>query len=52
MHGLEQRIINIRNNTIIIIKLHLLGKSPEDIASEIKLTETEVLEIIEKYNSN
>lgn len=52
MHGLEQSIINIRNNTIMVIKLHLLGKSSKDIASEIKLSETEVLKIIEKFNSN
>ncbi len=52
MHGLERSIINTRNNTIMIIKLHLLGKAPKDIASAIKLTETEVLEIIEKFNSN
>lgn len=52
MHGLEQSIINIRNNTIMVFKLHLLGKSPKDIASEIKLSETEVLKIIEKFNSS
>lgn len=52
MHGLERSIMNIRNNTIMVIKLHLLGKSPKDIALEINLSETEVIEIIEKFNSN
>lgn len=52
MHGLEQSIINIRNNTIMVIKLHLLGNTINDIAAEVKLSKTEVLEIIEKFKSN
>jgi DNA-binding Lrp family transcriptional regulator len=52
MHRLEQSIINIRNNSIMVIKLHLLGKSINDIASEVKLSKTEILEIIEKFNSD
>jgi len=52
MHGLEQSIINIRNNTIMVIKLYLRDKSVDDIAAEVKLSKTEVLEIIEKFNSN
>jgi hypothetical protein len=52
MHGLEQSIVNIRNNTIMVIKLYLRDKSVDDIAAEVKLSKTEVLEIIEKFNSN
>lgn len=50
--GIEQSLIKVRNTAINIIKLHLAGKSVNEISSDLKISQEEVLEILVKFESN
>lgn len=50
--GLELYLIKVRDTTINFIKFYLANKPINEIASELKITETEVIEIIDKFKSN
>lgn len=50
--GIGQSLIKVQNTTINVIKLHLAGKSVNEISSDLKISQEEVLEILEKFESN
>lgn len=52
MSGLEKSLISVRNDTINVIKLFLSNWSVVQISSDLKMSQREVLEIIEKFESN
>lgn len=50
--GIEQSLKNVQNTTINVIKFHLAGKSVNEISSDLKISQEEVLEILEKFEAN
>ncbi|WP_342556966.1 hypothetical protein [Lysinibacillus sp. FSL P4-0201] len=49
--GFEQSLIKVQDTTINIIKLHLDGKSYNEISSDLKISQEVILEIIEKFET-